>query len=223
MLVRSFNAIAARAVQASDLAGLDKRLTSHGWLVLPAVGKSGLDAALKALAATVLHTTEVVVREGRALVTSDRALDLHTDHHRADLIAWHCRTQTSEGGATRLADAATAYASLTPDEQHALATIRLFEHSVFPGDADTHPVVEHTSRGPRFYCSFWFPDDQPLSAAQRAAFSAFEAAIRRHEVANFRLVPDDVLLIDNRRILHGRTAITGSRDRHLDRYWLTRA
>jgi len=223
MLVRSFNALAARAFAAGDPAGLDKRLTSHGWVVLPGIGAAGLDAVVAALDAAVLQTTEVVVREGRALVTSDRALDLHTDHHRADFIAWHCRAQTSAGGATRLADAAAAFATLTTSEQRLLGEVRLFEHSIFAGDATTHPVVEHGADGPRFYCSFWFDDEGALSPPQRSAFAAFESAIRRQEVANFRLVAGDVLLINNRRILHGRTAITGSRDRHLDRYWLTRS
>jgi alpha-ketoglutarate-dependent taurine dioxygenase len=34
------------------------------------------------------------------------------------------------------------------------------------------------------------------------------------------LQKDDALIIDNRRILHGRTAITGSKDRFLKRYWI---
>ena len=70
-----------------------------------------------------------------------------------------------------------------------------------------------------FYCSFWF--DAPLAPEVQAAFDEFVAAIRRHEVASFRLAPGDLLVVDNRRVLHGRTAITGSHDRHLVREWLT--
>lgn len=158
------------------------------------------------------------MREGRALVTSDRALDFHTDHHRASFIAWHCLVQTLEGGASRLADARAAFDELGPEQQRLLAEIRLFETSIFPGDASTHPLVELGGAVPRFYCSFW--SDAPLDPDHAAAFEAFEAAIRRHQVANFRLTPGDVLVIDNRRILHGRSAITGSRDRHLVRHWL---
>lgn len=200
---------------------LTTRLATDGWVLLPATGQAGLDAALAELSATVLYTTEVVVREGRALVTSDRALAFHTDHHRADLIAWLCLAQTTDGGASRLADASAAFASMTPEQQALLAGIRLFEHSVFPGDVSTYPLVERTPRGPRFYFSFWLDHSHPLRPAEKVALDAFEAAVRHHQVANFRLAPGDVLLIDNRRILHGRSAITGSRDRHLVRHWLT--
>lgn len=199
------------------------QLLDQGWVHLPGVGEEGAQAVIAALDARVLSTTDVVVREGRALVTSDRALDYHTDHHRADVIIWHCRVQTDDGGHSILADALAAYRSLPAETRVALDTIELFEHSIFPGDKNTHPIVEHTASGPRFYCSFWFDPERPSSDAQRDAFSAFEVAIRRHPVAKLRLAPDDLLVIDNRRILHGRTAITGSRDRHLVRHWLSRA
>ncbi|TNF38233.1 MAG: hypothetical protein EP329_01050 [Deltaproteobacteria bacterium] len=198
-----------------DLKG---RLADVGWVLLPGVGQAGRDAACAALDAEVLLETDVRVRPGRALVTSDRALGFHTDHHRADLIAWLCVAQTSQGGGTRLADGLAALASLPTAQQELLARVRLFEHSVFPGDGDTHPVVEPTPAGPRLYCSFWF--DAPLDPEAEAALEAFRVAVIRHEVARFYLAPDDVLFIDNRRILHARTAIVGSRDRHLIRHWL---
>ena len=52
----------------------------------------------------VLFVTNVTVKPGKALVTSDRALDFHTDHHRADLICWYCIEQTDQGGETLLLD-----------------------------------------------------------------------------------------------------------------------
>src|SRR5947207_15851766 len=59
---------------------------------------------------TTIYVTDVTVKPGgKALVTSDRALDYHTDHHRADLIAWYCLEQTDDGGETILID---AYSSL---------------------------------------------------------------------------------------------------------------
>lgn len=197
---------------------ISQRLEQDGWVHLPDTSVAALDEVIASLGASVLHTTDVVVREGRALVTSDRALDFHTDHHRAELIAWRCLVQTSEGGITRLADAEAAFAKLSQAERRRLERLQLFEHSVFPGDTKTHPVVEYREGRPRFYCSFWF--EAPPSAEDEAALAAFREAIARHTVANIRLVPGDVLIVDNRRILHARTAITGSRDRHLVRQWL---
>ncbi len=140
----------ANLIAPSVIPSLPRQLLEHGWVYLPAAGEQGVWAVINALDARVLFTTDVVVREGRALVTSDRALDFHTDHHRADVIIWHCRVQTDEGGHTLLADALAAYRSLPADTRAALDTIELFEHSVFANDKSTHPIVEHTASGPRF-------------------------------------------------------------------------
>lgn len=199
-------------------------LERDGWVHVEANGARvhTHEEIVETLGAHVLLTTDVVVREGRALVTSDRALDFHTDHHRADLILWHCLQQTSAGGETLLADGLAAFLSLPVETRATLETVLLFEHSVFQGDASTHPLVEPGEPRPKLYCSFWFPDVPALTDAQRQAMDTFHGAVRRHQVAKLRLAPGDVLLIDNRRILHGRTAITGSRDRHLVRHWLAR-
>jgi alpha-ketoglutarate-dependent taurine dioxygenase len=195
-------------------------LHAHGWHVMSGGGREGLDHVLAALGTDVLLRTDVQVRPSKALVTSDRELDFHTDHHRVDLIAWLCLQQTSEGGESLLADGLAAFRSLSPAHQQQLRQTMLFEHPIFEGDRSTHPVVEDGPSGPRLYCSFWF--EAPPDAETAEALRAFKRAVHAHEVARFRLAPEDVLVIDNRRILHGRTAITGSKDRHLERYWLGR-
>lgn len=197
---------------------LSVRLANDGWMHLPGAGVAGLNHLIGELGVAVLNTTKVVVGEGRALVNSDRAIDFHTDHHRAELVAWHCLAQTSRGGHTRLSDGEAAFASLSREHRERLARVHVFEHSVFQGDAGTHPVVELREGRPRLYCSFWF--EAPPDPADNAALTALHGAVARHEVANFRLAPGDVLVVDNRRILHARTAITGSRNRHLIRHWL---
>lgn len=195
-------------------------VADRGWALLPGRGPDAFARVPAALGASVLLGTEVAVREGRALVTSDRALELHTDHHRARWIAWLCVAQTSEGGATRLADGRAALAQLSDDQRTHLAEIRLFEHGVFAADTGSHPLIEDGDGAPLLYASFWF--DTVLDPGQRSALESFQRALHRVEMANFRLAPGDVLVIDNRRMLHGRTAITGSRDRLLIRHWLAR-
>lgn len=196
------------------------QLSRDGWILVRGGGPAAFESLPGMLDGAVIHRTDVAIRPGRALITSDRELELHTDHHRADWIAWHCIRQTTEGGETRLADAEVAFASLTLAERALLMNLRLFEHSVFAGDASTHPVVELVGPRLRFYCSFWFEGE--LDQATNAALDAFRSACRSATVANLRLLPGDVLVVDNRRILHGRSAITGSRDRHLIRHWLAR-
>lgn len=59
---------------------------------------------------TIIQRTEVRVRpESKAMVTSHRSLDLHTDHHAARYIAWYCHRQSDEGGESLLLDARAAF------------------------------------------------------------------------------------------------------------------
>jgi alpha-ketoglutarate-dependent taurine dioxygenase len=60
-----------------------------------------------------------------------------------------------------------------------------------------------------------------MSHAEREAFDAFATALDRVDHRRFRIAPGDILAIDNTRMLHARTEITGSADRHLRRYWLS--
>lgn len=100
-----------------------------------------LDELLPALG-LVIQTTDVTVKgDGARLVTSDQALDVHTDHYRADLIAWYCVEQSDEGGDTVLVDAEAAYSELAADHQRALERIILTEHKVFADDEGSHPLV----------------------------------------------------------------------------------
>jgi len=203
-----------------DLAAV---LAREGFALLTG-GRDAFDALPARLGAEVIHQTDVAVRPGRALVTSDRALDLHTDHHRADWVAWLCVRPSSAGGESYLADAEAAFVSLPEATRADLARLALFEHSIFPGDASLHPFVEERAGRRRFYCSFWFDPAGIPDAACVSALDAFAVAARAHEVARLRLDEGDVLIVDNRRVLHARTAITGTRDRHLVRHWLaTRA
>src|SRR5690606_10786096 len=68
------------------------------------------------------------------------------------------------------------------------------------------------------YCLFWLAAG--LTGAERVALAAFAHAVEISRIAAPRLAPGDVLAIDNRRVLHGRTAIAGMTDRHLVRRWL---
>jgi len=194
------------------------RLAEAGWAYLPGAGEDGVAAVLDAASGRVLATADVVVRDGPALLTSARALGLHTDHHAADVICWRCVRQTTAGGETILADGVRALELLSPSTRATLAGVRLFEHPVLGGDVCSHPLLEQREGRPLLYYSLWFADG--LVGAEGAATRAFDRALRRSVVATLRLAPGDVLAIDNRRILHARRAIRGSRDRHLVRSWI---
>lgn len=200
-------------------ASFREQLCENGYVRLPQVGARGLVELLEALG-RVLHVEEVVIEPFSAsLVRSARGLSLHTDHHRADFIVWHCIAQCDDGGETVLADAREAYDAMCTEHRQALTRILLQEHSIFDGDTQRYPLVTNVDGQPRFYYSYWLAD-RGLEGPERAAWDAFAQAVDASRKHVFRLAPGDVLAVDNGRMLHGRTAIAGDRARHLRRYWL---
>jgi alpha-ketoglutarate-dependent taurine dioxygenase len=194
-------------------------LEARGFVHLRGAGEAAFEALLPRLGRT-LHVEEIVVRpESRALVTSRRALAPHTDHARAARIAWYCHAQTELGGDTVLVDALDAWARVPPAQRERLGRVRLFEHAVFPGDPETHPLVTFEAGRPRFYYSFWLADEA-MPEPEREALARFHEAVRESPEVRLRLEPGDVLVVDNGRILHGRTAIEGRPTRRLRRVWL---
>lgn len=169
---------------------------------------------------SIIHVTDVQVKPGsRGLVTSDKRLGFHTDHHKAKYILWYCVEQTDEGGESLLIDARSIYRELSCKQQVALQSVRLYEHKVFEDDEESVPMVRLWEGKPHFYYSFWLLEKE-MGGVESEAVKAFERHLRSSPFLKLKLQPQDLLLIDNRFILHGRTAITGTKKRLLRRFWI---
>jgi len=198
---------------------MTEELKEKGFIHLTNQSETELENILNELG-EVIHTTDVVVKpESRGMVTTSLGLDFHTDHHRAKYILWYCHKQTDLGGDSILIDADKIFVQLTNEEQDKLKQIKLFEHKIFPGDSDNNPFVEIDDKGDRiFYYSFWLVKDEDKL---NPAFLKFQNLIKQTDSIKINLKERDILIVDNHRIFHGRTAIEGSKDRFLKRYWLT--
>lgn len=191
----------------------------NGYVWIEKQSEAFVESFLKGLGEVIFETDVSVKPESKALVTSDKALDFHTDHHKADYILWYCVQQTDTGGESILLEADKAFVCLSPAQQAALSRIQLYEHQVFADDKPHHPLVEVIDGVRKYYYSFWLigknlPDDQ------KEAINTFQKAIRELSPITLKLQAGDILLIDNRRMLHGRKAIEGSKLRTLHRYWI---
>lgn len=195
-------------------------LRERGYTLLEQAGQSGLDDAIARLGRVIQMTDVRNNPNTPALVTSTRALDFHTDHPKADYIAWLCIEPSASGGESILADAEMAFSHLSPSEQDALAGIRLFEHKVFPDDQDSRPLISLANGRKLFYYSFWLVEDD-LPSVQRNALNHFRKAVRECQIAEIKLRKDDILIVENSRVFHGRRAFEGE-ERHLRRYWISR-
>lgn len=161
----------------------------------------------------------------------------HTDspvqHRPHELLALACVTGDPAGGGlstvVRADDVAAAL-----DERDGGATTALLREETFPF-LDTPlrldeppviaPVLRRTPNGPwrvRFrhdalVAGFQRHPDV-AGAAHRAAVDAFTTmATDPALTATFQLAPGDMVLLDNTRVMHGRTAITGTAERRLKR------
>lgn len=195
-------------------------LKQNGYSIVENAHQIQLDKIL-AFLGKVIQTTDIVVKpDSKALVTSARALDFHTDHHKADYIAWYCLEQTDQGGETILLNAEQIYRSLAEEHQLALQCIKLFEHKIFEDDQDNYPLVEIVDSKPRFYYSYWFAKNIPLNSLEKEALKSFQEKIRVSRPIKIKLKKNDILIVDNRRIFHGRTEIVGTKNRFLKRFWI---
>ena len=196
-------------------------LRTHGYAVSEHAGQCGLDAILRQLGEVIYITDVKCDPESRSLVNSSRALDFHTDHPKADYVVWLCVRQSDVGGATILADARAAYLRLLPEERRLLSQVRIFEHKIFADDQDSRPLITLEDGDTRFYYSYWLVKG-PLPYDVRLALSKFRRILPEYKMAHIKLRPNDVLVVDNTRMLHGRQAFDGG-DRLLKRYWVSKA
>lgn len=200
---------------------LHKKIREYGYAYQKSLPETELKHVLDSFGSVIQITDVTVKSTSRALVTSAKALDFHTDHHKADFVAWHCVEQTDEGGESILVDAVKVFSEMTDEDKSQLAKIHLHEHKIFEDDKDSWPLVELENGQPKFYYSFWLLKEK-MNLAERAAGQRFQQLIQQTVPIKIKLQPSDFLIVDNRRILHGRTEIKGNQKRLLKRFWIAK-
>ncbi len=191
---------------------------SQGWSRFSSTNVD-LQELIHRLGFIIMENDVSIDKQSRSLVRSSKPLPPHTDHHLAHYILWHCHRQDSEGGFSIVVDGLQIYQEMNEVEKELLKGIDLMEHCVFKDDLQHHPMIQESEIGLRIYYSFWMADDN-LSREQKEAFEAFNNRVRDAEPIKFRLKPEECLIIDNGRILHGRSSLSTDSKRLLKRYWI---
>ena len=191
-------------------------ITNAGWTVIRPQARECLLAELAQLG-PVIQTTEITPRaNAKAALATDKEMQLHTDHPRARWINWECIRQSSEGGYSLLKDTKPALDSLTASERDELSALSIRTHVVFSDDTGFYPVLRKDGDGADWlYFTPWMTDGQ-----SSPAFRKFIQALEATPTLTLRLSPGESLLIDNGRMLHGRSALGGDKDRLLIRRWI---
>lgn len=195
-------------------------LSTQGWWFADASMAPPLEDIVELLG-RLLQTTEVCpTPASRSLVCSQDELGPHTDHYRAHYIVWRCDHAAPVGGATFVVNPWPALDSLDRTTRAEVASCRVLERRLFEDDPHDRAILETAPAGERIYLTFWFT--RPTSLQQQAAVDRFRNALWATPPAFVRVLqPGDVLVVDNHRVLHGRTAFHGTR--HLQRVWISDA
>lgn len=194
---------------------LKEDLTEKGFCYIQNKTEEELKKILSQLGNVINETDVIANSESKSLVTSDKYLDFHTDNHLAKYILWHCKKQAEQGGQSMLCDAEKVFTQLTEDEKLALSKIHVYEHKMFPENRNSNPIVREVDGQRRFYYSFWLAREK---YRELPVFKKWRDLILNTTHVKLRLEENDILVIDNHRIFHGRTEIIG--ERNLKRYWL---
>lgn len=165
----------------------------------------------------IVDDTRVRIVPGkRTYLARPDPIPLHTDHPKASLIAWRCEAQDELDGASLLVDGHAVLAQLDARSRAILREIEL-PAMVRLGDVATPtPIV--SSRGGVFYAPWLAPIERTVE--NRYALVAFREALACSSTRAVRLGAGQVLVVDNRRMLHGRAALLPQSARRLRRLWI---
>jgi hypothetical protein len=192
-------------------------LAINGFVLIPGLIESTAVDLINELGAVMLRTDIYPRANARGDVSTDLPMCFHTDHPRARWIAWYCVRQSSEGGESLLVDSSPLVTVLSADERGILRNTLSLTHQVFAGDHAAHAILSPIETGTdRIYYAPWLIFDdasQPLRKLGDLIAKATPIVIR--------LKAGELMVIDNARMLHGRTSIRGDKNRLLRRYWIS--
>jgi alpha-ketoglutarate-dependent taurine dioxygenase len=184
------------------------------------------------------------VAQGARFSVTRYESSFHTDNSFGetvlDYVGLLCLKTARSGGVSQVVSGLTAVAVLRREHPEALETLGRSFHvdrrgGVRAGEAPTvlRPAIERRGPEPLFrYLRYWIEAGhekagEPLSPAQREALDRLDEVLNRPALwAEFSLEPGQVYFVNNRWILHNRTAFEDDplpeRRRHLVRLWLER-
>lgn len=182
------------------------------------------------------------VRYGARFSVTNAESGFHTDNsfgtEVADYVGLLCLNTAQSGGVNRVVSVYTVHNELLTRHPDVLEVLYQPFHidrrgGVRPGEAPTvqSPVLEWDGRGLVCrYLRYWIEAgharaEQPLTPAQVRALDVLDEVVGQPELwAEFALKPGHMFFINNRWILHNRTAFEDhaepERRRHLVRLWL---
>lgn len=157
--------------------------------------------------------------ESKRYIHGINKLPLHTDSPEANIIAWQCISQDKMSGDSIIFDSRKIINQLNKREIQNLSSTFLPYPSINGGGEKYHPVITKDENQYKLYYTPWYDGDKKTKE-----LNTLKKLIRQHSSLSRRIMlkPNQMLIIDNQRMLHGRDALSKATSRHLKRFWLTR-
>lgn len=194
-------------------------LTDNGYILLTGMDVVNTRSILTELGNIIHENLVKAALDSRSLTNSYRALDFHTDHHRVDFTCLYCVQQSSTGGESLLVDTSKFLNEFSLEEKEIMKGILLKEHKVFTDDVETFPLLSNDSGEEEVYYSYWLVKDN-LNQPQIHIIQKLKTKIENQTPIQFKMRNSDLLIVNNKRMLHARTAIGINESRILHRFWL---
>jgi hypothetical protein len=182
------------------------------------------------------------VRAGARFSVTNAESSFHTDNSFGsaivDYVGLLCLRTAKRGGLSQVVSGYTAHQELLARHPEALEVLFQPWHidrrgGLRAGDAPTayYPLLSRNAHGLTYrYMRYWVETGhdkagQPLTSAQREALDMLDAVLNEPALlVEFPLAPGDQFFVNNRWILHNRTAFEDHPEpeqrRHLVRLWL---
>jgi hypothetical protein len=185
------------------------------------LGESEFVALGRYLGEIVDDTPVRIVPGKRTYLARPDPIPFHTDHPKADLIAWRCESQDARDGASLLVDSHRVIEALGAQDLAGLEVLRLPAMVRLGDEATPTPILSREGAAQRvFYVPWLEPIGRPIEAHD--ALVAFRDALAREQenCIRVRLEPGQVLIVENHRMLHGRGQLLPDSTRKLRRLWI---
>jgi hypothetical protein len=182
------------------------------------------------------------VRYGARFSVTNAESSFHTDNSFGDVVVDYvgllCLRTAKSGGLSQIVSGYSAHGELLARHPDVLETLSQPWHidrrgGLQSGEAPTvqFPILSWDGHGLSYrYLRYWIESGhekagQPLSVCQRKALDVLDSVLNEPALrVEFALAPGDMFFVNNRWILHNRTAfedhIESERRRHLIRLWL---
>jgi hypothetical protein len=205
-----------------DPARLAALLATDGYACMEEpLDDDGFVTFARALGEIVDDTLVRVVPGKRTYLARPDPIPLHTDHPSADCILWRCEAQDARDGASLLVDGLSIVAELDDEDRAVLARMRLPAMVRFGDPALPTAILSYGGHAKRVFYAPWL---EPMNEAVGGhdALVRFRRALAclEKQPTSIRLEPGQVLIVDNRRMLHGRGRLAPETARRLRRLWV---